>query len=880
MNSLLRCRIIIAALLAMLCCGTASATITLSTTTRAGTSATGAGTDIDCRGPCPVVIDAGSGTTSTHSTGDVEQVGIRFAEKKITNCDYTHNGGTLPTITCNNSPNLNSFTTLSWELNTASTSGGTDWTAYSGTGDANEYYHDGGTEVHGKPIGVRISGSDASEGTCCALTAGQWGWCNALTCDGGAAPNANRVTVQLSDNTDPDANPTATVQVLYGDGEYIEVSHSTWNSGNPVYVYVNDKTDDDTIVLAEAPTGASGDITDDTVTVFQGVNPWTDLRYNYSVSCPNGGGNCIEDITNGDQRPGLTTTAIDETVGRGPIWAFVFKEGFGSNATITVTAYDDANGDTTDSQTIDVDETADAWTTRYLSATGSDGAAGTSTGTAWQNWHTGVNWLRTATPPAELVLIAGETIPYGTIPTTWATVTGDRRIRTTVAGTKAVITWNINAELIPNSGHGGDLRIYDLELNKTGGTSVNSPYLYRINSARGLVMRVDADCAAASHGVLAWGTGNLQTEDSVIWDSIAASTKTAATNSEICVYADYTSTSKRRAMVGTVATTNTTFSVVRLYATHILTAYNDISYGGTGSDPCLRLNGDTGSVAVTEYWYSYANRLRFLSSATSAGQMWVLKDNATGEVFDNILQDSDFMANETASTSHNAIALYNCRNLLSKNCIFAGFNSGYTSGEGITKARVFNNSFYSGKAVTTQYHKDAGSGSGGWGNLKIINNAQNVKLSAAGSKFIENNNTLSSGGMCHFLENVVDWGTVSSMYDVTTLGTGGFTGAGWPAESGKAAQLNYTGNQGKDNDPLFALPASNDFRLCTGSGVPDASCSGASPCIDAGYDLPTVYYDYSGAVRNSDDIGAWDDDSSGAAMSGGEGSLFLLGIGR
>ncbi len=850
----------------MLCAATLYATPVISSTTRAGTSNGATGTAISGRAPLPVVVDVGSGTTSSHQTGDAGQIGIRWDEKKYTNLNYDHDtgggGGVDPEIEC-----TNCFSTFSFELVTISTLNADcvlntgNWVT-AGVADALAFYHDG-TGVHGKPIGVRIAESDAVEGTCGSLSDGQWCWGDVNSI------GSNRVYVQLTaPKTDPDCEATGHVKVIYGDGEYIELQHSTWNSGNPTYIYVKSKTSDDVIVLAAAPSGASGDISDNTVTGYQAVNPFTDIRYDISVSCPNGGGNCIEDITNGDQRPGLSSTSIDETVGRGPIWAFVFKEGFGQDAIITITATDDANGGT-DTQTIEVDETAGGWTSRYLSATGSDAADGLTSGTAWQNMHTGLNWLRTATAPAELVLLAGETIPYGTIPTTWATVTGDRRIRSSVAGTKAIVTWSHNTEFIPNSGHAGDLRIYDIEMNKTGGTAVNSPFLYRINSARGLMMRVDADCAAAGHGVFGWGTGNTQTEDSVIWDCITASTKTAATNSEICVYADYTSTSKRRAMVGTVATTNTIFSVVRLYATHILTAYNDISYGGTGADPCLRLNGDSGAVAVSEYWYSYANKIKFLSSATSAGQMWVLKDNGTGEQFNHILQDSDYMENATASTAHSAVALFNCPNFLSKNCIFNGFTSHYNSGAASVGARIFNTSAYSAKAVSSLFVKDS-TGSGAFVNLKMINNAQNMKLTAAGSKMIENDAAFAATATMQVLENIVDWGTVTTMID-SPAGNSGLSAGGWNSLTGKGAQNNYTGNQGKDNDPLFALPGSNDFRLCTASGVPDASCSGASPCIDAGYSLPTVYYDYSGTARNSSDVGAWDDDSTGMSMGGAVG---------
>jgi hypothetical protein len=39
------------------------------------------------------------------------------------------------------------------------------------------------------------------------------------------------------------------------------------------------------------------------------------------------------------------------------------------------------------------------------------------------------------------------------------------------------------------------------------------------------------------------------------------------------------------------------------------------------------------------------------------------------------------------------------------------------------------------------------------------------------------------------------------------------------------------------SDPLFANPGSGDYRLCTGSGTPHVSCSGASPAIGHGRDI-------------------------------------------
>src|SRR4030095_12487691 len=64
-------------------------------------------------------------------------------------------------------------------------------------------------------------------------------------------------------------------------------------------------------------------------------------------------------------------------------------------------------------------------------------------------------------------------------------------------------------------------------------------------------------------------------------------------------------------------------------------------------------------------------------------------------------------------------------------------------------------------------------------------------------------------------------------YDDTTSGISSWQAA---APSGVA-----TGNIA--GDPLFANPAGEDFRLCTDSRVPHASCTGASPAINAGMNV-------------------------------------------
>jgi hypothetical protein len=69
------------------------------------------------------------------------------------------------------------------------------------------------------------------------------------------------------------------------------------------------------------------------------------------------------------------------------------------------------------------------------------------------------------------------------------------------------------------------------------------------------------------------------------------------------------------------------------------------------------------------------------------------------------------------------------------------------------------------------------------------------------------------------------------------------SGVFWTSESSGTIEstlssfiTNYSqgSNQWDSVDCLYANEGNNDFRLCTASGVPDASCTGASTCIENG----------------------------------------------
>jgi hypothetical protein len=73
----------------------------------------------------------------------------------------------------------------------------------------------------------------------------------------------------------------------------------------------------------------------------------------------------------------------------------------------------------------------------------------------------------------------------------------------------------------------------------------------------------------------------------------------------------------------------------------------------------------------------------------------------------------------------------------------------------------------------------------------------------------------------------------------------GYTGWFYSGEANKSFSDYLTAYTDQDqaspasitSDPLFANPSGGNYRLCTGSGTPHASCAGASPAIGHGRDI-------------------------------------------
>ena len=88
----------------------------------------------------------------------------------------------------------------------------------------------------------------------------------------------------------------------------------------------------------------------------------------------------------------------------------------------------------------------------------------------------------------------------------------------------------------------------------------------------------------------------------------------------------------------------------------------------------------------------------------------------------------------------------------------------------------------------------------------------------------------------HRASNIFDWGAVSSgaAWAVESA-TGGFTSTGWPLQTNKGSQLNYSGTQGKDNDPAF-------------TSTTNVILGGASICIGTAYVLKSISRDIRGYI--------------------------------
>lgn len=223
-------------------------------------------------------------------------------------------------------------------------------------------------------------------------------------------------------------------------------------------------------------------------------------------------------------------------------------------------------------------------------------------------------------------------------------------------------------------------------------------------------------------------------------------------------------------------------------------------------------------------YHSRGNTIEHVDCAnTGAGVYW--KDTATASpvlennivrysLFDNAGECFAFsIVTGTSESGENHIYQNICK------------NSGYgvriigSATDGPNDDIIANNTFYNLSVGGFAFGDTAGSGIRAWNNLYID---APIGIVAEGT-------TMPA-------DTVIDlehdgFHTITNFYNGSdgnrTLA--GFTGAYTDQELATPA--------GEETDPIVVDAAGGDFRLCTGSGTPDAGCSGASPAINQGVDL-------------------------------------------
>lgn len=246
-------------------------------------------------------------------------------------------------------------------------------------------------------------------------------------------------------------------------------------------------------------------------------------------------------------------------------------------------------------------------------------------------------------------------------------------------------------------------------------------------------------------------------------------------------------------------------------------------------------------------YHSRGNTIEHVDCAnTGAGVYW--KDTATASpvlennivrysLFDNAGECFAFsIVTGTSESGENHIYQNICK------------NSGYgvriigSATDGPNDDIIANNTFYNLSVGGFAFGDTAGSGIRAWNNLYID---APIGIVAEGT-------TMPA-------DTVIDlehdgFHTITNFYNGSdgnrTLA--GFTGAYTDQELATPA--------GEETDPIVVDAAGGDFRLCTGSGTPEAGCSGASPAIALGVDI----LDLDGDASTVDNIPA------GAYVTGNE----------
>ena len=779
----------------------------------------GTGTTISGRCPFPLVLDAGSTTTSTHTyIASDGGVGIRLDENLWTGVTYTSGSGATRTISKTNLASAFSWNKVSLGTLPAGTSG--NWTA--SVADSGALWHNG-TGMLGPPIAVKLNGTVIPVGTQGALSNEQWSYGDS----DGIGDNSLYIQSALT---------TPTVEVVYGDGTHVRLS-SVAGSVSIGWFEVEDKIDKNTIKLvADIAPG----LTPTDVVVYQNVDPWFDLEYIWEATA-----NTVEPITNMDLRPSAPGGGlIDTHVGYGPTWAFAFVDGCGSS-TIDLTVNDLVNGETT---TKSLTFTETAWTGStdyYIAAAGNDTTGDGSIGNPWQTWEKLLNSLQLVSGARRGFLNRGDTFTLAATPNKWSNETDDTLIQPYGTGAAPYVVcgntltiWDIGENTGAKS---ANIRVRDLDIEKTSGGQV----MLFWNGNNNLLLNCDITYGGSinANGGISRGSGGAGVDDSVVWDCRYETTNASAN------YWFYDSGASgsgiRMAYVGNKMFGiggGATSSNIRTFCQRRMLAYNYIQRSNTTGNPMIRLYGSAVTAKKNYVAYNY-----LLGTGGTSGI--TIADDGTGNNGD-VLLEGNYIDTSGSTVTGECVQMEDGggARLLARNNVARGRGKFLNMTQSAQTIRLYHNSFYSALSGTVQFvSRPTGAGCT---NLKIVNNAMAAPSSGGSSIIFQNTGLLATIACTHLIENIVDWSSLSSAWSIQSS-TGGLTASGWPTQTNKSGQLNYTTTQGKDNDPGYVSAGTGDLFLL-----------GSSICVGTAYPLASVVRDHRGYVVVAggprEDIGAFE----------------------
>ncbi len=623
-------------------------------------------------------------------------------------------------------------------------------------------------------------------------------------------------------------------------GDRILIKHANINSGTKTWTQVSSITDVDTITVA-AGLSAAGNLT--SVEVFSHQQPGDDMRFYWVFT-----GTQAPEQT--DDRPQAASTTIAHLTFTAPMAAPIFV----SSGGYTLTVYDDVNGINSSAYTTTGSYTSGGWSGAreiYIDAAGTDVGsctggvvAGCTVGSPCQTLPCGMAQLRLTVGPAILYLKRGDTYVLAANMATGGSDVDDKLMTTHGSGADPVITAT-GFTLI--GGTWGNLRMEDITVTGGGGVkSFNGPtcnncLFQRLSVTGGGQQVVDMD------GIdWVWADSYVQGNSSNQYAFYSMGGDAVSGHSV-----------RRRAIINNEFNgNNNSDAIVRVRTHSLLFAGNrSVVTADSGSNvfACLRLANDNHPNNYAHIFNNYLHREAGTSTTPVIDSI-----SQSGGSFDHFRVEGNWLgtfsaANVRSAWEHNSASPIIDNVRLRNNEVWTTVR-GWKAHRGKTFVS-WNNTAYLPRTGTVEWiNIDA---SNGYERLWAVNDVVSAP-NMTGGNAVMNRGADSSGARC-----IVH----KSHFNLAAVSAGQFFR--WQGDDETPAEYETDhagldilgGSGGSAIDPLLANIALKDLRPCTGSGVPDASCSGASPLLEAGSaSYPGL--DYRLVTRTSSDIGAISNDAA------------------